>query len=347
MVRTITSSPKKRKAYRPKRRITELVPKDSPWNQTDWWNEKSGKCRPIVEALRKGLEAAVEVFVFHDTTNANKVPIGQSPKSVLDPIPNDPEEKVIHFDRGYVRYLEDEGHAKGVWGVFHLSWGKLLASRTAASPWRVKPADDGPKDIDPKALKYAIRKPPGLWQDELNSCVAMLRYEDEGEASLPLKAVAQHLKIADLQHVLIKARNIVKARKGEKLNSLKVEVSNGQTVDLAPILQVIVDDEFGQVYVEDAVEILDAMVGFAGSFKCPEQAGWTMEHEKCGDLIQLFEGWEDSNKLTAQAFVLLCLHETAPEDKSSERTAVRNGSTTTRKRGKRTLAMIHNRGRLS
>ena len=81
-------------------------------------------------------------------------------------------------------------------------------------------------------LKYAIQKPTGLWQDELTSCVAMLKYEDNNddhdhddkgdrdkndkESSLPLKAAAHHLKIADSQYLLLKAHNMVKTRKKSK-----------------------------------------------------------------------------------------------------------------------------------
>lgn len=146
-----------------------------------------------------------------------------------------------------------------------------------------------------------------------------------------------------------------------------MELSDGKSVDFAPLIQVIVDDEFGHVYVEDAVEILDAMIGLASrSFPSssaeqkqspsPLQEKWTMEHEICGDLQQLLEGWEQSNQLTTQSLVRLCLQENCPDDNIvSDRTAVRNGATTaaaakpvgtkkkgitSRKRAKRTVLLV-------
>ena len=223
-----------------------------------------------------------------------------------------------------------------------------------------------------RALKYAIQKPTGLWQDELTSCVATLKYEDDHDNNNkngnnnnnnqescvpppPLKAAAHHLKIADFQYLLLKARTMVKTRKSSRLYNLRVENTNGQTVDLGPILHVIVDDEKDELYVQDIIEILDAMVGFAGTLATTiiqntfqddddddeeqEQQqsccvmGWKMEHEICGDLKQLFEGWESSNKLTAESFVVLCLNDTVPEDEPSERTCNRREESTSSAEG--------------
>ena len=149
---------------------------------------------------------------------------------------------------------------------------------------------------------------------------------------------------------------MVKTRKSSRLYNLRVENTNGQTVDLGPILHVIVDDEKDELYVQDIIEILDAMVGFASTlastttisttiiqntFQDEEQQqeqsccvmGWKMEHEICGDLKQLFEGWESSNKLTAESFVVLCLNDTVPEDEPSERTCNRREETTSERGG--------------
>ena len=169
---TTTISPRRKRGNNI---VKELVPKDSPWSQSDWWNEKSGTCRPIVQAIRHSLDGAVEVFV---PQSIQKLPIQDyhyySPKSVLQQQhknnnnqqqqdhnqqqqqnqdqqhnpPNDnnnnknsTNEKVIRFDRGFVKYLEEEeGHEKGVWGVFHPNWGMHLSS-FAAYPWRVKPSE--------------------------------------------------------------------------------------------------------------------------------------------------------------------------------------------------------------
>eukprot|EP00522_Entomoneis_paludosa_P015187 CAMPEP_0172460062 /NCGR_PEP_ID=MMETSP1065-20121228/35330_1 /TAXON_ID=265537 /ORGANISM="Amphiprora paludosa, Strain CCMP125" /LENGTH=405 /DNA_ID=CAMNT_0013214965 /DNA_START=60 /DNA_END=1278 /DNA_ORIENTATION=+ len=376
----------KRKSSTPQRQVVELVPKDSPWTPADWWNETSQTCRPLVEAICSSLEHGTSVLSV-PMEEDDEVPEAEpSPKGV-DKFPrvvaeNDEEDEElveiakaagdtteaktektppkILFDRGYVEYIPKTSGG-GVFAVFHEGWGKLL---NASEPWSIVAHRD---EVHAMHLKHAIRKPPGLFAKHSRACIATLEYnhDEEDEATkdstlraVPIQLAANHLKVADFQFSLLKARNQVKNRKSDQVRSLKMDLANGKTVDIFPILRVIVDDENGQVFVEDALEVLDALIGFAGlsipSFSEDEEDEdeeeepkkkiadmWKVEHEVCGDIKQLTAHWLQSNKVTAQSFVSLCLENVVPEEpkdesssspKPTERTAVRSQAAAAAKR---------------
>lgn len=360
---------RKRKSVTPKRVLKELVPKDSPWTESDWWNERSGMCRQIVEAICRCLESAVEVLVEEDLglqTQAHsfipsesvldvdpvvdgeyveestdlELSLKTQPDSsfpVLDVSPvvdeviaeESPLTDIIVFDRGLVKCVQVE--QTKLWAVIHPNWGKLLSS-SKQNLWTVTEPDSS---TDPKLVKHAILKPSGLNSTDMMDCVATFKYLGEDtDISFPTQAAAHHLKIAELQFLLLRARNAAKARKGEILKSLRVEMPDSKYVDLGPILGVIADDENGDLFVDDATEILDALIGYCAVVRGEVPKDWSIEHETCGNLAMLFEGWEASNRSTAESFISLCLTqteacagaettETLLTDEPSPKTAVR------------------------
>mmetsp|Transcript_12020 Transcript_12020/g.29202 ORF Transcript_12020/g.29202 Transcript_12020/m.29202 type:complete len:392 (-) Transcript_12020:18-1193(-) len=357
---------KKRKASTPKSLIVELVPKDSPWTEADWWNEKSQTCRPIVQSICTSLESGTTLLAkppaMDKLTSSPSLSKEQasdtSPTGVAD-FPGDGEDTLkVLFDRGYVEYIPKTSGG-GVFGLFHEGWGKLLM---ASEPWSIVGHNE---TVHSMHLKHTIRKTEGLFTRHASSCIATLQYESAEEeestttsdetksakqVAFPVALASRHLKVADFQFVLMKARNQVKSRRGGQVRSLKLELGNAESVDILPIIKVIVDDENGEIFVDDCVEVLDALIGFAGALATSEEYasedrrnddgdeeeeelnakqqgvkngnGWKIEHEKCGDLEQLTENWLASNKATAQSFVSLCIANLVPDSSATDRSAV-------------------------
>lgn len=118
-------SSEKRKSTTPQRVVKELVPKDSPWSTEDWWNESSGLCRPIVEAICSSLESSTNILL-----GGSKIPLDESPTSVMK-YPESVDSKIC-MDKGHVEFVNSSTGGK-LWGVFHQGWGKLIVK---ADPWQ-------------------------------------------------------------------------------------------------------------------------------------------------------------------------------------------------------------------
>lgn len=190
-----------------------------------------------------------------------------------------------------------------------------------------------------------VRKPEGIFPKHSAACVATLRKEKDSEKDMafPLKIAAFQLRVADFQCILLKARNQLKGRRpGAQLKALKIEL-NDDPVDIMPIVRVIVDDEQGKIFVEDAIDVLDALIVMAGAVPLPsdlEDENWIVEPQAFEGLMQLTGAWLVSNKNTAQSFVRLCIENSVPDEVSTERTAKRWAVDEPRsKRSKRALPM--------